>query len=156
VELASWSNIVLSQMFIYISGAARPLYTLSNACYSEGYLRKTDEKEKRHVKHLTQFVRSHPGRSRRAFDKEPQPSCKAHSTVKFTQGNKRDMLECRQKKKKKDLKDMANHLGCIGERLRVGRPSLTPPNSAHAASTSSLADMHEPLLLIREGVLLLL
>ena len=47
----------------------------------------------------------------------------------------------------------AHYLCRIGERLRMGRPSLTPPNSAQAASTSSLADMQEPLLLTRDGVL---
>jgi hypothetical protein len=121
----------------------------------KGILEDRWKKENTHVKHLTRSLDPSPGRPRRALEEAPQPSCKVCSTVDCTQRNNVTCLNV-VKKRKKDLNDMANHLGCIGERLRVGRPSLTPPNSAHAASTSSLADMEEPLLLIREGVLLLL
>jgi hypothetical protein len=47
------------------------------------------------------------------------------------------------------------YLTCIGERARAMlRPSLTPPSSAQAARTSSLADMSELGLLTCEVVLL--
>lgn len=48
------------------------------------------------------------------------------------------------------------HLTRIGERLLEGKASLTPPSSAQAARTSSLAELQEPTLFLREGILSLL